>query len=100
MPDIHHSLFVNASPAKIFDAMTSVNGLDSWCTLKSQGKPLLNETYIFYFGSQFDWRSQVIHVVANKELTWKMTEAMEDWLGTEVGFTLTAENSGTHVRFF
>jgi Activator of Hsp90 ATPase homolog 1-like protein len=56
--------------------------------------------YNFYFGDEYNWYAKVVHVVPGKELTWQMTKAMEDWMGTEVGFTLTQEPNGTSVLFF
>lgn len=100
MPDIHHSFVVKAAPSKVFEAMTSVKGLGSWWPLSSKGEPKLNEVYTFYFGPEYDWRGQVIHVIPDKELTWKMTQCSDDWVGTEVGFILTSENSDTRIRFF
>lgn len=55
---------------------------------------------IFCFGVEYNWYAKVIHVVPGKDLTWKMTKAMDDWMRTEVGFTLTPEPNGTSVLFF
>lgn len=100
MPDILHRFFVKATTQKIFEAFTSSNGLNSWWTKESSGEPILNETYRFYFTKEYDWRAKVTHVVPDKELTWQMTEAMHDWMPTQVGFKLTEENQGTAIYFF
>jgi len=42
----------------------------------------------------------VIHVVPGCELAWKMIQAMDDWLGTMVGFQLNDQDRKTHVHFF
>lgn len=100
MPDILHRLFVKASPEKVFSTFTLPAGLNAWWSLESTGKPALNEIYRFYFGSGYDWRAKVTHIIPNKELTWQMTEAMHDWLPTQVGFVLTKNHDGTDVYFF
>ena len=100
MHDIRHKFTVNASPQKVFDAFCYEQGLNSWWTLKSSGRPVLYETYNFYFAPEYDWHAQVIHVIPGKELTWKMTTAMEDWMETEVGFRLLPERDQTSVLFF
>jgi uncharacterized protein YndB with AHSA1/START domain len=100
MFDIHHNFIVKAPARSVFDAFCTPGGLDSWWTLKSEGKPTLDFLYTFYFGPEYDWRAKVIHVVPGKELTWKMVKTMDDWQGTKVGFQLS-ENAGiTQVHFF
>ena len=100
MPDILHSFHIKAKPDKVFDTFCSPEGLNSWWTLRSSGKPALAESYNFFFAPEYDWHAEVIHVILNKELTWRMTGAMEDWMDTEVGFKLTPENEGTNILFF
>lgn len=100
MPDIWHKFTVKASPQKVFDAFCTEQGLNSWWTLKSSGHPTLHATYNFYFAPEYDWHARVIHILPGKELTWKMTGAMEDWMETEVGFRLLQEDDQTSVLFF
>lgn len=60
----------------------------------------MGEVYTLFFGPEYDWRAKVVHVLPGKEITWKMIEAMDDWMGTEVGVTLMEENGITTVDFF
>ena len=41
-----------------------------------------------------------MNVVSGKELTWKLTQAMPDWMNTKVGFILSPEKEGTKVSFY
>jgi uncharacterized protein YndB with AHSA1/START domain len=100
MPDILHKFQIAAPPDRVFDAFCSPEGLNSWWTLRSSGKPETGEAYNFYFAPEYDWFAEVIHVVPTQELTWKMTGAMEDWMGTRVGFRLSPDEQGTSVLFF
>jgi uncharacterized protein YndB with AHSA1/START domain len=100
MYDIHHNFVVKASAAKVFDAFCAPQGLDSWWTLQSSGKPEKGNIYTFYFGSEYDWRAEVIHVVPGKELTWRMVKTMDDWKNTTVGFQLVEKEGNTLVHFF
>lgn len=84
MPDIHHKFHVNASPHQVFETFTRSEGLNSWWTLQSSGEPLKGNIYNFYFGPAYDWLAEVIHVIPDQELTWRMTRAMDDWMETEV----------------
>lgn len=100
MPDILHQFRINAIPGRVFEAFCSSRGLNNWWTLKSAGEPRLNQLYTFYFGPEYDWRAEVIHLIPGKEITWKMKQAMDDWMGTEVGIRLTEDKDGTIVDFF
>jgi uncharacterized protein YndB with AHSA1/START domain len=100
MPDILHQFRVQAAPEKVFEAFCSSKGLNDWWPAKSSGVPEKGHVYTLWFGPEYDWRAEVIHVVPGKEITWKMTQAMDDWVGTLVGVRLAAEGNGTKVDFF
>ena len=100
MADIRHQFIIKANSQKVFYAMTNPKGLNSWWTLECSGEPVLNETYRFYFGSKYDWRAQVVDVQPGVSLTWQMTDALEDWMPTQVGFTLIENGGKTIVNFF
>jgi uncharacterized protein YndB with AHSA1/START domain len=100
MYEILHQFPVSSTPAKVFDAFTTPAGLSAWWTFEAEGSPELDQIYRFYFGPEYDWRARVIHVVPGLQLTWQMTQAMEDWLPTQVGFQITPKASECAVRFF
>ena len=100
MADILHIFPIKSNPEKIFDAFCTPKDLDNWWPLKSSGKPTEGNIYTFYFDPEHDWRAKVIHVDKNKSLTWLMTQAMDDWMGTEVGFVLENKTDHTQVTFF
>ena len=100
MADILHQFNIKASHQKIFDAFCTVDGLNNWWPSKSTGQPKSGQEYVFWFGPEYDWRGVVTHAVPGKSLTWKMSQASEDWMGTEVGFDLSTIKDGTRVSFF
>ena len=100
MHHILHQFAVKNSKEKVFNAFCQPQGLNAWWPLESQGYPGINEMYRFYFGPEYDWKAKVIHVIPNKELTWQMTEAMEDWKETQLGFRLSEKDDVTSVSFF
>jgi uncharacterized protein YndB with AHSA1/START domain len=100
MFDIHHNFVIKSASEKVFDAFSTPDGLDSWWTLQSKGKPEIGNRYTFFFGPEYDWRAEVIHLVPGRELTWKMVQTMEDWKNTTVGFQLKEIERNTHVHFF
>ncbi len=99
MPNILHQFHIQSTPDEVFHAFTSPSGLNSWWTLESDGKPELNETYRFVFGPEYDWRAVVSHVVPGHELTWRVKQAMDDWMPTSFGFRLDIR-IGYDCQFF
>ncbi len=100
MADILHQFRIDATPQKVFDAFCSANGLNDWWTARASGEPRLGGIYTFWFGPDYDWRAQVTHLVPGKEITWTMTQAMDDWMDTKVGIRLSQAGTGTLVDFF
>lgn len=100
MPDILHQFKIEAPPQEVFEAFCSARGLNNWWTAQSSGEPRLDNTYTFYFDPAHDWRAKVTHVVPGKEITWTMTQAMDDWMGTQVGIRLSTAGKDTLVDFF
>ena len=100
MNNILHQFQIKSSREAVFNAFTSPAGLNAWWTLEASGQPVLNETYRFFFGSEYDWRAVVDHVIPGQELTWKITQAMSDWMPTSFGFRLTESGAVTTVHFF
>jgi uncharacterized protein YndB with AHSA1/START domain len=99
MPDIFHDFPIRASASKVFSAMTTPAGLDTWWTLTSSGHPEIGAEYQLGFGPGYDWRARVTRCVADSELEWELTHADSDWTGTRVGFSLAEKNGITEVHF-
>lgn len=99
MPDVIFDFPINAPRARVFQAVTTPDGLDSWWTKRSSGQPLANSEYVLWFGPEYDWRAVVSRVTPNEEIELKLTSAQEDWMGTRVGFVLEESSQGTNVRF-
>lgn len=100
MADILHQFRIEAPAEKVFEAFCSARGLNDWWTARASGEPKVDEVYTFWFGPEYDWRAKVTHVVPAKEITWTMTQAMDDWVGTRVGVRLSQTGTSTLVDFF
>jgi uncharacterized protein YndB with AHSA1/START domain len=99
MPDIFHTFFVKAPAERVYQCVATPQGLDSWWTKSSAGKPLPDEIYYLGFGADYQWKARVIHAIFNKEFELQITESDVDWNGTRICFVLQEKNGGTEVRF-
>lgn len=100
MPDIFHAFPINARPEKVFQVISTSEGLDNWWTKSSEAKPGMDAEYKLYFGPEYDWKALVTKYQPNEAFELQMTDAMPDWLGTKVGFTMQASKDGTQVEFY
>ena len=100
MPDILHQFPVNAPAEKVFEAISTPAGLDSWWTKTSSGQAESGALFHFHFEPDYHWTGLVSKCVPASTFEFTMQTSDEDWEGTRVGFELTREQDGTIVRFY
>ena len=100
MPDITHLFYINAQASEVFEALSTVEGINTWWTKRADGKPMQGAKYTLWFGPDYDWRAVVTRCIRDTEFELEMTRADEDWQGTQVGFVLEQKEPGTQVRFY
>jgi uncharacterized protein YndB with AHSA1/START domain len=98
--DIFHDFPINAQGERVFRALTTPEGLDTWWTKRSAGRPQIGAEYELGFGPGYDWRAKVTRFVPNSEFEVELVHADGDWTGTRVGVRLEPRNSRTWVRFY
>lgn len=99
MPEIKHQFPIDAPNKAVFEAISTPAGLDSWWTLKSDGRAEKGAEYRLYFGDRYDWRAVVSRYSPASEFELTMTVADDDWLHTRVAFDLEPTGGRTEVRF-
>jgi uncharacterized protein YndB with AHSA1/START domain len=100
MPDIFYTFPIDAPVNKVFAGIATPEGLDAWWTKTSSGIPQIGEVYTLYFGPEYLWKAIVTKHQHNEVFELELTDAMPIWMGTKVGFTLTAKGSGTETAFY
>lgn len=100
MPDIFHDFPIRATSQRVFDAVSTPEGLDQWWTKKSSGQPHPGAEYELWFGPKFDWRGMVVACVPPSHFELQITSADQDWMGTRVGFRLEPNGDLTNVHFY
>ena len=99
MPDIYHDFPIDASPDRVFDAVSLPEGLDTWWTDSSAGVPASGNRYELDFGPGYVWGALVTRCEPGEAFELALTSADPDWTGTRVGFRLEAKGDKTVVRF-
>jgi len=99
MADIVHHFPIRAPARKVFDAISTAAGLDTWWTKSCSGQPEDGAIYELGFGPGYDWRAQVSRFNPSREFELRLSSAQQDWQGTRVGFELEEKDGTTQVRF-
>ncbi len=99
MPDILQDFPIQATPERVFDAVSTPAGLDAWWTKRSAGRPEPGTEYELDFGPGYVWRAVVTQSDPPRWFELRMTDSDADWSGTLVGFELSPTARGTFVRF-
>jgi uncharacterized protein YndB with AHSA1/START domain len=100
MPDIFHDLPIKASLDRVFQAVSTPQGLDCWWTERSEGKPTDGAKYELWFEPGYEWRARVTRCVPDSEFELQIVRADDDWIGTRVGFRLEDREGVTWLAFY
>ena len=99
MPDILHRIGATATPDKVYDALTTLDGLSAWWTTDTSGHTATDGTIQFRFGEAGGFDMKVVDQRPNERVEWEVIEGPDEWLGTHVGFDLKQDGDYTIVLF-
>jgi uncharacterized protein YndB with AHSA1/START domain len=99
MVDILHRVGIkDASPEKIYDALTTLEGLAGWWTEDTNGSADVGGVIEFRFPpGGFDM--EVIERRPAERVAWKVVAGPEEWVGTTVEWDLRQDDDYTIVLF-
>ena len=104
MVDIIHRVGIKASPAKVYEALSTIDGVSGWWTKETTGLSQPGGPIDFTFSTPGGKRiggmsMEVLALEPDKGVRWRCTDGPAEWIGTEVGFELTQDGDYTIVRF-
>ncbi len=97
MLDILHRVGVTATPEKVYDALTTVDGLAAWWTTDTTGDA--EGTLQFRFGEVGGFDMKVLELQPARRVQWEVIDGPIEWIGTTVSFELTQDGEWTIVLF-
>jgi uncharacterized protein YndB with AHSA1/START domain len=98
MADIRHKLVIKTNPQKVYDAITTQQGLESWWCKQATAKPEVGFVNVFVFG-QVRIELKILELVANKTVKWECVNQLDEWIGTRIDFDLEEKDGNTVLRF-
>ncbi|PWT88419.1 MAG: SRPBCC domain-containing protein [Blastocatellia bacterium] len=99
MADLDYLFPIKSSSSKVFNAIATPEGLNSWWTKTCSGSPIEGNEYELGFGSGYQWRARVARATPPSDFELLITEADADWQGSRLVFRLSDSNGVTNVQF-
>lgn len=104
MVDIIHRIGIKASPAKVYAAVSTVEGVAGWWSKETAGDARVGETLTVRFHSPSGneigkFEIEVLALIPDTEVRWRIKAGPQEWVGTEVVFSLSQVGDDTIVQF-
>lgn len=90
MPNIRHELFIGAPVEKVYQAITSQEGLSAWWTPQTTASPAIGSILRFSFGAEYFKEMEVTALEPFELVTWNCRAGFHEWVGTDISFRLFA----------
>jgi len=99
MADILHRVGVeHSSPQRVYDALSTLDGLSGWWAEKTTGDTDPGGVIEFRFGpGGIDMK--VVELDPGRLVRWEVVGGPEEWIGTEVRFDIRQDGDWTIVLF-
>jgi uncharacterized protein YndB with AHSA1/START domain len=99
MVDILHRVGVTTpTPEKVYDALSTVEGLAGWWTDDTKGSDGVGGVLEFRFSAGgFDM--EVVELRPSERVVWRVVDGPEEWIGTTVEWDLRQDGDYTIVLF-
>jgi uncharacterized protein YndB with AHSA1/START domain len=98
MSIIHHRVGIAASSERVYDALSSLDGLSRWWAAHTTGSTRLGGI-IHLPRDAGGYAMQVSDFQAGLLVHWKCVDGPREWIGTDVTFRLQPEREQTFVQF-
>lgn len=98
MKEIYHCLAIQAPMEKIFQALTTKDGLSGWWTIDLEVTGAVGSISTFRFKSGAFNKMKIIRAESSL-IEWLCIDGHKEWIGTHVTFELDNQGEETKVCF-
>jgi uncharacterized protein YndB with AHSA1/START domain len=101
MVDILHRVGVRtSSPEKVYDALTTVDGLAGWWTDATTGDGEKGGVLEFRFPPVGGFDMEVVETTPSSRVTWKVVDGPAEWVGTTIDWELRQQDDDWTIVLF
>jgi len=97
MKSIYHRVVIEAPVEKVYEALTTQEGLSGWWTPETKAKSEVGSTSRFAFGPDYFKEMKVEELKPPSRVKWLCVKGYEDWVGTTITFELQPHDKGTSL---
>jgi uncharacterized protein YndB with AHSA1/START domain len=104
MVDIIHRIGIKSTPAIVYDALSTINGLSHWWTEDVEGNEKPGGKIKFSFSNEEgetigEMAMEVKKLDPKKEVRWRCVEGPDEWIGTDVTFEWSQQDDQVIIIF-
>ncbi|CUR58721.1 Activator of Hsp90 ATPase 1 family protein [metagenome] len=100
MVDILHSVGIQgATPDRVYEALTTTEGLAGWWTTDTTGEADSPGGVILFRFPPGGFDMEVVRLDHGKRVTWRVVEGPEEWIDTTIDWELSQHEDYTIVSF-
>jgi uncharacterized protein YndB with AHSA1/START domain len=100
MADITHRLGIAASASRVYESLTTIEGLRAWWTNDATGDPAPGGRLEFEFGApDINIVMEVLTATPDAQVVWRCAGPPAEWVDTTITFDLEPSGDETVVRF-
>ena len=100
MAELKHQIPIDASPDKVFAALSTQAGLRSWWTVDAKADEKVGGKADFGFDKRaIVFRMKIEKLEPGKSVVWSCHGDHPEWNGTKLTWELENDGKGTTVRF-
>ena len=101
MPDILHLLTIDAPPERVYQALTTTEGVRNWWTRDATLDSHVGGSGEFaFYDRKTVTKASIAELVPPSRVGWRIADStLPSWHGTSISFDLRPEGEGTVLRF-
>ncbi|UGU16547.1 SRPBCC domain-containing protein [Sinomicrobium kalidii] len=99
MKSINHRLVIEAPIEKVYESLTTQEGLAGWWTSQTKAKPETGSAIRFAFEPGYFKEMKIEELQPYSKVKWLCVKAYEEWIGTSITFELQPHDRGTALVF-
>ncbi len=99
MKSILHRLEINAPREKVYEALTTQQGLSGWWTPETKATPEVGSIARFAFGPDYFKEMKIEELEPPNRVKWLCVKGYKDWIGTTMTFELQPDEKETLLFF-
>ena len=99
MAEIRHRIGIAAPRERVYEALSTVEGLSSWWST-TEGDPEVGGTLRFFFGQPEPAAiMDIVDLKPTEQVRWRCVGGIDEWIGTSLTFDLSDLGDETVLRF-